>query len=70
MTKKDLNKLKKSLPKGYRDSIAGKCDCSTGLVDMVLAGTRKNIEVLTAAVNMAKFHKSEMEQLANQIKSL
>jgi hypothetical protein len=70
MTKKDLNKLKKSLPKGYRDLIAEKCNCSIGLVDMVLAGTRKNIEVLTVAVNLAQSHKIELEALANQIKSL
>ncbi len=70
MTKKDLNKLKKSLPKGYRDLIAEKFDCSTGYVDMVLAGTRKNIEVLTAAVSLAQSHKTEMEALTNKIKSL
>ena len=70
MTKKELNKLKKSLPKGYRDLIAEKCDCSIGLVDMVLAGTRKNIQIVDAAVNLALSHKTQIEALSDKIKSL
>jgi len=70
MTKKDLNKLKKSLPKGYRDLIAEKLDCSVSLVDQVLAGTRKNIEIVDAAVNLALSHKAQIEELSNKIKSI
>jgi hypothetical protein len=70
MTKKELNKLKKSLPKGYRDLIAEKCNCTTALVDMVLAGTRKNIEIVNAAVNLALSHKAQIEELSNKIKSI
>lgn len=70
MTKKDLNKLKKSLPKGYRDLISEKLDCSISLVDQVLAGTRKNIEIVDAAVNLALSHKAQIEELSNKIKSI
>ena len=70
MTKKELNKLKKSLPKGYRDMLAETCECSTGLVDMVLAGTRKNIQIITAAIDLALSHKVMIEELSEKIKSL
>jgi len=70
MTKKEFSKLKKSLPKGYRDLIAEKLDCSLSLVDQVLAGTKENIKVLNAAVNLAEDHKTQIEELSNKIKSL
>lgn len=70
MTKKDLNKLKKSLPKGYRDTLAEKCDCSLSLIDSVLSGTRKNLEILKEAVDLAISYKAETEALSNQIKSI
>ena len=70
MTKKELNKLKKSLPKGYRDLIAAKCDCSSGLVDIVLSGTRKNIQIITEAIDLALSHKVLIDELSDKIKSL
>ena len=70
MTKKELIKLKKSLPKGYRDILSLKFNCSVSTVDMVLVGTRKNIELIKAAVELAKVHKVEMENLSKEIKQL
>ena len=70
MTKKELIKLKKSLPKGYRDVLAEKFTCSVSTVDMVLVGTRKNIELIKAAIELAKVHKVEMENLSKEIKQL
>ncbi len=70
MTKKELIKLKKSLPKGYRDALAEKFNCSVSTVDMVMVGTRKNIELIKAAIDIAKGHKIEMENLSKEIKEL
>jgi len=70
MTKKELNKLKKNLPKNFRDTIAEECDCSLVLVDKVLLGTRKNIKVLKVATDLALAHKEEIDALSKQIKSL
>jgi len=70
MTKKELIKLKKSLPKGYRDVLAEKFNCSMSTVDMVLVGTRKNIELIKVAIELAKDHKIEMENLSKEIKGL
>ncbi len=70
MTKKDLNKLKKSLPKGYRDTLAEKCDCSLSQVDSVLAGTRKSEQVIKTAISLALLYKAEQDEITNQIKSL
>jgi hypothetical protein len=37
---------------------------------MVLAGTRKNIKIVDAAVNLALSHKTQIEELSNKIKTL
>lgn len=70
MTKKELIKLKNSLPKGYRDTLSLKFNYSVSTVDMVLVGTRKNIELIKAAIELAKCHKIEMENLSKEIKQL
>jgi len=70
MTKKELNRLKKSLPKGYRDMLAEKLNCTTSMVDMVLAGTRKNLDIISTAIEIAKAHKKKMSQLSQEINQL
>ena len=70
MTKKDLKKLRNSLPKGFRTTIAEQCNCSVSLVEQVLNGVRVNLDVVQAAVELAASHKSRIDELTNQIKSL
>jgi hypothetical protein len=70
MTKKELEKLRKNLPRGYRDLLASQFNCSTRTVDMVLAGERKNLAIVKSAIEMAIVHKEEMQVLTNQIKAI
>lgn len=70
MTKKELNKLKNSLPRGYRDMIAEQLSCSVTLIDMVFAGNRRNIEIIKVAINIAQTHKEELAELSTKIKDL
>ena len=43
MTKKQLNKLKKNLPKNYRNTLAEKFNCTTRYINMVLSGERDHL---------------------------
>lgn len=56
-SKKQLKKLKSSLPKHYAETLAKDQAVSVDHVYKVLAGTSENIEVIEAAVELAKKHK-------------
>jgi hypothetical protein len=70
MTQDELNTLKEKLPKGYRDVLASEFDCTTTFVDMVLSGTRRNLAMIKKAVELAKEHKKELENLSKEIEAL
>lgn len=70
MNKKDLVKLKNSLPKGYRKLISKRMNCSPSLVTMVFSGTRTNLEIVKEAITIAKEHKQEMESLSKEINDI
>ena len=70
MTKKELKKLKDKLPSGYRDTLATQTDLSLTSVDKILAGERKNINLVKAALNLAKTHQAELAQISSDIKKL
>jgi hypothetical protein len=70
MSNEDLKKLKKSLPKGYRSKLAEQFNCSKAFVDMVIAGTRKNTEMIFSAYEIARSHKDQIENIAQGIQRL
>ena len=74
MTKNELNKLKESLPSGYRKLLASSCKCAISMVDKALSGrnseTIKTIEIITAAALMATNHKNKMSELSQLIEQL
>jgi formylmethanofuran dehydrogenase subunit E-like metal-binding protein len=70
MTKKELKILRKNLPTGYRDTLATQLHFTPWYIDKVLTGTRKNIDIIKAAAQLAKEHKAEIDTLSNQIKQL
>ena len=67
LTKKQLQKLRKCLPKGFTEIIAEKLDLSIGYVYMVLAGRRKNMQIIRMAVEGAENHKLNIENLVKKI---
>lgn len=70
LSKEKLEKLKKNLPKGFRELVAEKLDLSISYVNMVLAGTRKNSEILRLAIEAAIQNKKCTDEMIKQIKKL
>ena len=54
-----LLKLRRSLPKNGVSIIAGKLGVSPSLVSMVLGGSRSNVEVINAAIELIKEDKKK-----------
>jgi hypothetical protein len=70
LTRKELMKLKRNLPKGFRDLAASKLDVSIAYVTMVLSGTRKNNTIIQMAIEYAEIHKQDIHSLKEKIKNL
>lgn len=63
MTEKEIIKLKRKLPKGYRETLAERFDVTTGYIDQILRGEKDRLDVIDAAIAIAEAHK---QYLANQ----
>lgn len=70
MTKQDLKKLRKNLPKGARETLAVQFGFSKGYIDHILTGVRENEEVLIAAVALVSEHKKNVEEAEKFIQTL
>jgi hypothetical protein len=70
MTSKELSKLKKALPRGYRDKLAVKFMVSTVTIDRVLRGAHDRPDIIDGAITLAEEHKEYLASLATKIKSL
>jgi hypothetical protein len=70
MSRDDLKKLRKNLPKGSRETLAAQFGFSRGYIDHILTGVRENEEVIIAAVNLVSEHKKNMEQAQKFIQTL
>lgn len=66
----ELKKLRKELPKGYREILATAHGITPSHVDSIFNGTRENLEVIKSAVVLAKSYKKEIISLTEEIKSL
>lgn len=70
MTRQDLNKLKKLLPKKYSLTIAEKCNVSESYVRKVLSGNADRLDVIDQAIELAKDHQDKMIKRSELISSL
>ncbi len=70
MKKTALNKLKKSLPKGYRAKLAEKYNCSISYIDNVLNGRTENIDVVQLGLDMIEEIKKESARIEAEINKL
>lgn len=70
MTEKELTKLKKKLPKGYRETLAEQFDVTPGYIDQILRGEKDRLDVIDAAIDMAEAHKLYLAEQKRKIKKL
>jgi len=70
MTEKELAKLKKKLPKGYRETLAEQFDVTTGYIDQILRGEKDRLDVIDAAIAIAEVHKEYLAEQKRKIKKL
>ena len=70
MTKDDLKKLRRNLPKGSREILALRFGLSKGYINLVLNGTRNNENILIAAVEIISEHKRNLQKAQDFIESL
>lgn len=62
MNRRELKKLKKQLPDGYREKIAKRSGFSVSYVDKVLGGQRKCQEILDVAFELLREEKQRIQE--------
>ncbi len=62
MNLKQLQKIKKSLPKGYRLMLSEGTGYSASHIDHVLAGRRINESIVNAAIELLEKHLATLKQ--------
>ena len=70
MTTKELQKLKKMMPKGYRQTLADEFEITAGYVDQIFRGDKERTDVIERAIEIAKLHQEYKTGLSAQIKKL
>lgn len=70
LDKKSLKVLVEALPTDAVTQISERVNYSKSLIQKVLAGTRHNVEILEAAIEVAKETKEKKEALRNEIMEL
>lgn len=71
MTTRELDKLKSKLPKRYRMILWKRLNrYSLSAISSVLRGDYNNNEILSAAVQLAEEHQSELLECAKKIEEL
>ena len=70
LSKKDLEKLRKSLPIEFTESTALKMNFSIGYVNRVLAGSSRNDKIIHMALESAENYKNDIEIIRKKIHAL
>jgi len=70
MTKKDLTKLKQSMPKRYRNKLAQKFGVSESTIDRTFRGIGNHQDIIAEAILMAKENKLVLSKQKKEIKEL
>jgi hypothetical protein len=70
MDKVDLLKLKKNLPKGFRQVLSKEYDVSLQYIDMIFKGVRDNLSIVESALLLAQGHKDKKNSLSKSINKL
>lgn len=70
MTEKELLKLKKKMPKGYREKLAEKFGITISYVDKIFSGDKTRSDVIDEAIELATEHKLKLANQKTKIKQL
>jgi hypothetical protein len=70
MTTDELKKLKKSMPRGYRNTLAEKFEVTTGYIDQILRGDKTRPDVIDSAIEIAATYKKYLAEQKTKIKKL
>ena len=67
MNTKQLQEIKKSLPKGYRLILREKTGYSSSHIDHVIAGRRINESIVNAAIDLLETHLTTLEEKSKRV---
>lgn len=70
MTKDDLNTLRNKLPRGYMKRIKERTGFSEATIWKVLAGDFTNLQIIDAAIDLAREYQDTLSKQTENIKSL
>jgi len=70
MNTEDLEKLKKKLPRGYRQMLIERTGYSLPAIDSVLRGDYMNERILDAAIKLAQEHQEKLKNYSEKINSI
>ena len=70
MTKKELQKLKKMMPKGYRKTLSEEFKISAGYIDQIFRAEKDRPDVVDSAIKLATTYQEHLNGLSAQIKKL
>jgi len=70
LTKLEIKKLKKELPRGYAEMVAKEFGVTKSYVNYVASGSRQNIKILNRLIAMAQENKKNKQKTKENIKSL
>ncbi|MFZ4545863.1 MAG: hypothetical protein ACOYN4_00430 [Bacteroidales bacterium] len=70
MTTLELEKLKTALPVGYLDLLSVSTEFSRSYICQVLNGERNNVQIIDAAIELAKEEKAIREARSAEIANL
>lgn len=65
MNRRELKKLKKKLPEGYRKELAKRSGFSVSMIDKVLGAIRKNQKILDVAFELLEEEEKRIEERRN-----
>ncbi|MBL7970086.1 MAG: hypothetical protein JNL03_01090 [Prolixibacteraceae bacterium] len=70
MTREELKKLKKSMPRGYRDTLSEEFNVTTGYIDQILRGDKTRPDIIDRAIEIAAIYKRYLADQKAKIKKL
>jgi hypothetical protein len=68
LKKRDLNKVRRNLPTGWKAILAEKCAVSTSMVEKVMLGLRKNVLVVHTSIYLSNLKPEIKIELLGKLK--
>lgn len=68
MKKRDLNKIRKNLPKQWKKELSVQSNRSTSLVEKVMLGIRKNVLIVQLSITLCTLPDELKEELNQKLK--